>query len=52
MAVVEKRPFWFDQFGRLVEKCWEHKGTCKIEPPPGSPVVEIIDTIRCEIRAK
>ena len=29
MAVVEKRPFWFDQFKRLVEKCWDHHGPCR-----------------------
>ncbi len=139
MAVVEKRPFWFDQFRRLVEKCWDHHGPCGsvrldsalevenglwlfraapvfqevfggkddgktvwtgfefhtfklmramtvtgvsaksccadcnptptitirgayrghmlkltvlLEPVPGSPVVEIIDTLKCEIRAK
>lgn len=28
MAVVVKRPFWFDQFKRLVEKCWDHHGPC------------------------
>lgn len=29
MAVVEKRPFWFDKFKRLVEKCWDHHGPCR-----------------------
>lgn len=29
MAVVEKHPFWFDRFKRLVEKCWSHHGPCK-----------------------
>jgi hypothetical protein len=29
MAAVEKRPFWFDHFKRLVEKCWDHHGPCK-----------------------
>jgi hypothetical protein len=139
VAVVEKRPFWFDQFRRLVEKSWDHHGpagsvrldsaleienglwlfraspvfqevfsgkddgkivwtgfefhtdklmrgmtvwgvSCKsccpdcistptitirgsyrahsirltilLEPIPGSPVVEIIDTLKCEIRPK
>src|ERR1044071_1806106 len=28
MAVVEKRPFWFHHFKRLVEKCWDHHGPC------------------------
>ncbi len=28
MAVVEKHPFWFDQFRRVVEKCWDHHGPC------------------------
>ncbi|MFO0926146.1 MAG: hypothetical protein U0736_03785 [Gemmataceae bacterium] len=28
MAVVEKRPFWFSDFKRLVEKCWDHHGPC------------------------
>ena len=135
MAVVEKRPFWFDHFKRLVEKGWEYRGACKnfhlqsalqvenglwlfraapvfqevyggkddgktvwagfefhtdklmrgmkvyrisaasappapsvtihaeyrshmvrltvlLEPPPGSPVVEIIDTLKNEVRMK
>lgn len=29
MAIVEKRPFWFAGFKRLVEKCWDHHGPCK-----------------------
>lgn len=28
MAVVVKRPHWFDEFKRLVEKCWDHHGPC------------------------
>ena len=29
MAIVEKRPFWFPGFKRLIEKCWNHHGPCK-----------------------
>ena len=29
MPIVEKRPFWFAGFKRLIEKCWDHHGPCK-----------------------
>ncbi len=29
MAIVDKRPFWFAGFKRLIEKCWDHHGSCK-----------------------
>lgn len=28
MAVIDKRPPWFDRFTRLIEKCWAHHGPC------------------------
>ena len=28
MAVIEKRPPWFDRFTRLIERSWAHHGPC------------------------
>jgi hypothetical protein len=29
MAVIEKRPPWFDRFSRLIERSWTHHGPCR-----------------------
>ena len=29
MALIEKRPPWFDRFTRLIEKSWVHHGPCR-----------------------
>lgn len=28
MAVIDKRPPWFDRLTRLIERSWDHHGAC------------------------
>jgi len=30
MAVIDKRPPWFDRFARLIERLWEHHGCASL----------------------